>query len=1431
MKKNIPSSALLLGATILGTILFASANAPAANILQTVTQGSSPVVTNWSFASWGGPPATAPTSGNTYETPSTFVVRTPNVNLATLGYSTNFAGDSLKLDTGGILYLKHGGNAANAAGVNLVMNGGTMTFHGGFAPIAAAMSGTLQVAANSIINSDQTGGSGAANADIWLLSAVSGSGNLTLAQDTTTNGIFLFGNNTAFTGNWTNSGGFMVIGSGTTNALGSGNVKLLNAGNSLTFNSTNNQVVTNLISGAGAVTKQNTNAVLLGANNTYTGALAVQGGLLALTGSGAETSVVVSTNGVLLIANSAALPNPSTLTVSPNNAQTGGIQLSNSITLSTGNAISVAQRTGTTVAIENFSGNNVISDAISIAGGGTSPIAIQADAGTTLALNSGITCSVSGARGVLLEGAGSGSVAGVIDNGSATTVSLTKDGTGTWTLNNANTYAGNTVVTNGTLKLGASASIASTAVIEVDTAGKLDTTLPGGLPLGSSQTLRGSGAVMGNVSTTAGSIIQVGITNQYGQQLTLSNTLAFAGSDTIQYNLTTSPNNVLNVIGSLTLNGTTTIQIFLPTGVAGNGTNRLINYSGSLLGSGSFTLSTPVTSQTFTLDTSTPGQVNLIVTGTPQNLVWSGDGSGNVWDVAATANWTSQYFHQGDNVTFNDSGSATPDINVSVAVSPGTVTVSNNANAYVIDGSGITTAYTLDKRGTNVLALTSAGNNFSGPILIEAGTLSLGNGGSSGSLGSGAVTNNGQLLLNLSSGGINVGGAVSGTGTVRLTGGGGSLALTASNSYAGLTTIESGCQLNILNNNALGSTNAGTVVQAGGSVRFTSQGNWTVAEPLTINGYGLASSAGALYANTGNNQATWTGPITVASPSQIRIVNTNVTMTLASSVIGSQQTLQCSEVNIGDILTFQNTFSLGNDPVLAALTTDGVGTIILAGNSNLCGSVTMSGGTLEITTTNAPQLGNITVNTGTVQLGSGLANGSMPPGAISLVGSTTKLAINSSNTFVLNNQLSGAGSLSLINYGILTINSSNTFTGNVTTGSGTPVFGGTIVLSNSFGLGDGTASKTVSLIHASLQLEGGLDIPAAISFATSSGNTLADTNAGVVAVIRNLSGTNIIEGSITPSSGAGNSEIGVSSGLLTLNGTVSPSVTGRTVILSGAGNGVLNGALNDNTTNIPALTKQGSGKWTLNNANVYSGLTVVQNGTLALGASATVASTPSIQLLNNATLDVSAVSGGFTLGSSQALAGIGNVTGNFNATGTVNPGPLGTLTFSANVTLSGTTLMELNRTNTQNADLISASAVAFGGTLTVTNLADALQAGDTFLLFSGTISGAFAATNLPALSSTNLYWDTSLLHSGTIKVAANTAPTPTISSPGVSGTNFTLQVTASQSGFNYVLQATPALAPATWTNIFTNAGTGGTLNFTNPISSGNPQQFFRISVQ
>ncbi len=73
-------------------------------------------------------------------------------------------------------------------------------------------------------------------------------------------------------------------------------------------------------------------------------------------------------------------------------------------------------------------------------------------------------------------------------------------------------------------------------------------------------------------------------------------------------------------------------------------------------------------------------------------------------------------------------------------------------------------------------------------------------------------------------------------------------------------------------------------------------------------------------------------------------------------------------------------------------------------------------------------------------------------------------------------------------------------------------------------------------------------------------------------------------------------------------------------------------------------------------------------------------------------------------------------------------------------------------------------------------------------------------------------------------------PSPSIPLPIVAGTNLTFQITNSQSGYNYELEATPRLAPASWTVVQTNAG-GGTLNFRVPIVYTNTQQFFRFLVQ
>ncbi len=722
--------------------------------------------------------------------------------------------------------------------------------------------------------------------------------------------------------------------------------------------------------------------------------------------------------------------------------------------------------------------------------------------------------------------------------------SVIKQNNGTVTLAGANTFVGTVQVSGGVLQIGAGSSLATATNITLS-GGTLDVGPVGGLSLAANETMNGcNGTVISNLTAATGNILN--------------------------FNLSTPTNDVLNVTGSLTLSGTPTLNLTLSS-YKPSGTYRLINYTGSILGGGAFTLVPPGGGATYTLNTATPGQVNLVVVNPVYSLTWVGDGSANSWD-SSSPNWTGAVtvYGDGDSVTFNDSGSATPNIAVATTVFPAAMTVNNTSKQYIFDGAGISCLGSLTKLGTNEVDFTSTTNNFTGPVTISSGILSIGNGGNTGSLGSpSAITNNGVFQVNMTANTVVLNCSVTGSGSVVVTNSGGSgtsiLQLSGTNSYTGPTTISDGTAINLLGSSGLGGSSI-TVLPNGRLGVSGYVGLMAVSNPIVVSGTGQALYPGALYANTAGNNVTWAGPVTLAGDTRFRVVNPGVRMNFSNTVIGTNINLQCTEgssaSDTATTMTFLKTLSLGSS---GSLTEDGQGVLVLAGSTNVWGSTTVNNGTL-------------------------LVNGKLDGGTV-------------------------------------TVNSPATL-------------GGT--------------------------------------------------------------GTNL-------------------------------------------------------------------------------GPVVVTGGTLAPG----------------------------------------------------NAG-IGTLTLSSTVALdaSSVTLMEINRTNAQNADLLVASAIPFDGTLTVVNTGPDLQAGDTFNLFDGTISGVFTATNLPTLSSPSLSWDTSLLASqGIIKVANNTAPTPTITAPAVSGANFTLQVASSSSGFNYVLEATPALAPTTWTGVQTNAGTGGTLNFSIPITPGNPQLFFRINVQ
>jgi len=126
-----------------------------------------------------------------------------------------------------------------------------------------------------------------------------------------------------------------------------------------------------------------------------------------------------------------------------------------------------------------------------------------------------------------------------------------------------------------------------------------------------------------------------------------------------------------------------------------------------------------------------------------------------------------------------------------------------------------------------------------------------------------------------------------------------------------------------------------------------------------------------------------------------------------------------------------------------------------------------------------------------------------------------------------------------------------------------------------------------------------------------------------------------------------------------------------------------------------SITKTGGGTLILTGTNAYSGSTVISSGVLAVAGAGLITNTPSIDIRNGATLDVSGRAGGsMTLASGQTLNGNGMVHGNFSlAAGSIlSPGGsvAGTLTFLNDLVVSSSAV--LRYTLGSNSDLTAVSS-------------------------------------------------------------------------------------------------------------------------------------------
>lgn len=235
-------------------------------------------------------------------------------------------------------------------------------------------------------------------------------------------------------------------------------------------------------------------------------------------------------------------------------------------------------------------------------------------------------------------------------------------------------------------------------------------------------------------------------------------------------------------------------------------------------------------------------------------------------------------------------------------------------------------------------------NTYTGGTTISAGTLQIGDGGTTGSL-SGDVTNNSAMIFSRTDA-LNYGGDISGTGSLTKSGTG-TLTLTGANSFSGGTTISAGT-LQIGDGGTSGSL-SGDVVNNGAMI-------FNRSDALTydgdISGTGALTKSGAeTLILTGAN--TYTGGTTISA---------------GTLQVGDGGSLAGDIIN-NSAMVFNSSTAQSLSSVLSGtgtLTKSGTGTLTLTGNNTYSGGTTVSAGKLVVN----GSTGEITLNGGTLS-GSG----------------------------------------------------------------------------------------------------------------------------------------------------------------------------------------------------------------------------------------------------------------------------------------------------------------------------------------------------------------------------------------------------------------------------------------------------------------------------
>ncbi|WP_427308493.1 autotransporter-associated beta strand repeat-containing protein [Cupriavidus sp. H39] len=1137
---------------------------------------------------------------------------------------------------------------------------------------------------------------------------------------------------------------------------------------------------------SGALNKTNTGTLILTGTNTYTGVTTIAGGTLQ-TGNGGTTGTL----------GTGAVTNNGTLAFNRSNAYSFSGAISGSGTV-----------------IQNGPGTLTLGGANSYIGGttinaGTVQISADANLGAAtgaLTFNGGAlqaTTNVSTSRAIALNNSASFSstsgtltLAGVVSGNGGVTVTG-----GTVFLNNAsNTYTGGTTVNAATLSIAGDGSLgAALGGVTLSNGAYLTTTSTfstgrtftlssglGGFNTSSSTTLTVNGNIAGTGSLQKGGL---GTLVLKGNNAYTGGTFINGGSVQVSIDA-----NLGSALGGVQLSGgsnllttgsfATARGFVLNSGTVGLNvlTGTTLTLNGIVSGAGQWILSGAGTTVLGGANTYTGGtriDRGVVQISADNNL---GATSGTLRFNGGTLAVTST-FNSTRAVTLNDGNGG------------GIIDVANGQTLTlngVISNGNSAGGFTKTNTGTLVLGGT---NTYSGVTTISAGTLQVGNGGTSGILGAGNTTNNAALVFNRSDT-YSYGGAISGTGSLTQTGTG-TTVLTGTNSYAGPTTVSAGALY--VDGNSSGAH--GLISVASGATlggKGTIGGNVTIASgatfaPGSVAGPGTQTINGNLALSGGSILRYRLGQADTVGGSFNDLTQVNGNLTLAGTLNVSQAA--GGVFGPGTYRLFNYTGTLTNNGLSLGTMPAGTTNTLQTSVANQVNLVTSANVPMSFWDAANPNNGAVNGGTGVWQSSAGNQNWTDANGTANGPYGDSTFAVfqGTPGTVTVDNSL-GQVTSSGMQFGV----------------------NGYTVTGNPISLVETTSGSNASTIRVGDGTAAGAGYSATIGSVLQGSTRVIKADLGTLA----LAGANTYTGGTT-----------VSGGTLQLgNGGTSGSIVGDvldngTLAFNRSDSSTFSGVISGSGT----VNQRGAGTTILTGANTYTGLTTISSGTLQIGNGGTTGTLGAGNVVDNGTLT-------FNLGNSYAYNGV------ISGSGQVRQAGAGTTVLGATNTYTGGTAITAGTLQVAaDANLGAASGALSidGGTLATTANITSVRAttlgagGGTFdvangttLTMNGVVSGSGPLiknnSGTLTLNGTNIYAGGTVVNGGTVLV--NSDAGLGASSGGVTLSNGArlLATTSLASARNIVISGSGGLGSTAGTLTANGVISGGTLNLTgNLVLTGN----------